>query len=63
MVAFLVQNFLKKLGNLGKAMDFMIIVDEILTWGHCSDKNVLLVLDPIVPQEFLDIVSHVTIGK
>ena len=58
------KEFLKKLGKLGKLMEFKIIVDEILTWGRCSEKHILLVLDSrIVPQEFLDIVSHVTIGK
>ena len=62
--AMLGPEFLKTLGKLGTEMDFRITVDEILTCGRCSETKLLLVQDQaIVPKEFLNIVSHVTMGK
>jgi hypothetical protein len=55
------ERFLKHLGILLKHLGVTVIVDEIMTGGRCNDK--CLLLTQTTPNEFQDVVSHITLGK
>ena len=58
--AVLSDRFLRELANLSRHHDFFIVVDEILTGGRCTSD---FLVTKEKPKEFIDRVSHVTLGK
>lgn len=60
--ATLSKRFLKKFGLLCKQFHVNVVVDEIFTAGR-TVVNDLLYCDSHCPPEFLEVISHVTLGK